>query len=75
VPLQKFSKELVHDVFMVIEEPESPIIIKASNATEEGTTIGQFYTQIKNTIHTLGRSSKKEWWYHFYRQYRKTNDV
>ncbi len=59
VPLQKFSKELVHDVFMVIEEPESPIIIKASNATEEGTTIGQFYTQIKNTIHTLEEAAKK----------------
>ena len=53
VPLEKFSRELVHDVFMVIEEPEHPIDIKSFATTEEGLTIGQFYTQIKGMITVL----------------------
>jgi len=58
VPIQKFSKELVHDVFMVIEEPENPIEIKASLDKAEGLTIGQFYTNIKSLITSLEAEAK-----------------
>lgn len=58
VPIEKFSKELIKDVFMVIEEPENPIVIKATNAKAEGTTIGQFYTQIKKSISALEAAAK-----------------
>ena len=53
VPLEKFSKELVANVFMVIEEPEKPIDIKTLKASAGGSTIGEFYTAIKNTIKLL----------------------
>lgn len=59
VPLQKFSKELVHDVFMVIEEPENIIDIPSLKATADGVTIGQFYTNIKSLISTLEAEAKQ----------------
>jgi hypothetical protein len=55
VPIKAFSKELVHDVFMVIEEPEHPIPIMALAATEpQYATIGEFYAAIKAKIRELG---------------------
>jgi Ferritin-like len=49
VPLEKFSKELVEKVFMVIEMPEDPIDIKRKMLSAEKTTamtIGEFYMLI-----------------------------
>src|SRR3954452_10608985 len=43
VPLAPFSIDLVHDVFMVIEEPEDPIALRAAAADD--ITIGEFYAQ------------------------------
>ena len=64
VPIARFSKELVKDVFMSIEEPENPIQIKAilTGAEAESMTIGQFYTKIINQIRVLesvARNQKK----------------
>ena len=48
VPIKRFSKNLVKDVFMVIEEPEHPIDIRAAaEATEQFATIGEFYEAVK----------------------------
>jgi hypothetical protein len=61
VPLAPFSKQLVHDTFMVIEEPEDPLhfpVLKAElagAATPE--TIGQFYAKIADQI---GRLPEKD---------------
>ena len=57
VPIAKFSKDLVHDVFMTIEEPENPIKIE-NLAAEQGITIGMFYTQIKKMITRLEKKAK-----------------
>jgi hypothetical protein len=56
VGIERFSKRLVHDVFMVIEEPEHPIPIKVlmAAATEDFGTIGQFYQAIQRKIVELG---------------------
>lgn len=59
IPIAKFSKELVHDVFMTIEEPEHPINIESLTA-EAGVTIGMFYTQIKKLIISLENKAKKK---------------
>jgi hypothetical protein len=57
VPLQKFSKKLVHDVFMVIEEPEDTIHIrKTTDLRPEYHTIGQFYTALHEKIQELGET-------------------
>ena len=50
VPLEKFSVELVSNVFMSIEEPEKPIHINAALGTEGSMTIGQFYQKISEKI-------------------------
>jgi rubrerythrin len=60
VPIQKFSKELVKEVFMVIEEPETPIPIPLQGTEEGGETIGQFYTRIKNLITALETAAQAE---------------
>ncbi len=57
VGIEAFSKPLVHDVFMVIEEPEHPIpiqVLMASAATEDFGTIGQFYQAIQRKLVELG---------------------
>jgi hypothetical protein len=57
VPLAPFSKQLVQDVFMVIEEPEDPLHFPVLRATAEAApseTIGQFYAGIKDQIRKLG---------------------
>jgi hypothetical protein len=58
VPLAPFSKQLVNDTFMVIEEPEDPIpypVVKAALAAqpEQPVTIGQFYAGIIEQIKEL----------------------
>lgn len=59
VPLAPLSKQLVHDVFMVIEEPENPqhyphLALMAAQQPET-VTIGQFYQQIKDEISALSQ--------------------
>jgi hypothetical protein len=59
VGLHPFSKQLVHDEFMVIEEPEDPhqYPLRATAlaaAPAEPTTIGQFYDAIRKRIVELG---------------------
>jgi hypothetical protein len=57
VPIKAFSKELVKDVFMTIEEPEDPIPIHhdALAALDETFgTIGEFYAAIQQKIGELG---------------------
>jgi hypothetical protein len=53
VGIEAFSKTLVHDTFMTIEEPEHPVPIKAA-AEPEYATIGQFYEAIQQKISELG---------------------
>jgi hypothetical protein len=50
VPLERFSRQLVHDVFMEIEEPEGPLHFPVAEAVPPGQTIGQFYTAIKDRL-------------------------
>jgi len=55
VGIEPFSKKLVHDVFMVIEEPEHPIPIQTfAESAEEYGTIGEFYRAIQKKIIELG---------------------
>jgi Ferritin-like len=57
VPIKPFSKALVWDVFMRIEEPEHPIPVEppeALAAEPEYATIGQFYAAIRKKIGELG---------------------
>ena len=56
VSLEKYSPDLVKNVFMEIEEPEHPIDLMPVSDHEEDegfNTIGQFYMAIKNMINTL----------------------
>jgi len=56
VPLAPFSKQLVHDVFMVIEEPEDPLhfpVLKSAASGAPSETIGEFYAGIKDQIRKL----------------------
>jgi hypothetical protein len=62
VPLAGFSKELVHDVFMHIEEPEDPInypvrkaMLLGAAPEEEYNTIGEFYESIRRRLIELDR--------------------
>jgi len=58
VPIRSFSLELVHDVFMTIEEPEEPkpfpVKPLALLASAAKLTIGQFYRAIKAQLDALG---------------------
>ena len=61
VPIAKFSKQLIKNVFMVIEEPEDPIDIKLLRGSEpEEVTIGQFYAKIADQIKVLEAAAKAE---------------
>lgn len=54
VGLEKFSKDLIKNVFMEIEEPENPIDIPSgTTSTNDGETIGQFYQGIIQDIQAL----------------------
>jgi hypothetical protein len=50
VPVKAFSRDLVHDVFMVMEEPEFPPF----PVDERHATIGGFYRAIQKKISELG---------------------
>lgn len=52
VTLQKYSKNQVKEVFMEIEEPETPLDleVKSRGAEPEYATIGQFYDALKEKI-------------------------
>jgi ferritin-like protein len=50
VPLARFSRKLVHDVFMEIEEPEDPLRFKVRRQAVPEKTIGRFYTAIKDRL-------------------------
>jgi rubrerythrin len=57
VGLKKFSKSLVRDVFMEIEEPENPIHFPsaaAASAAQTFATIGAFYRAVIEKIQELG---------------------
>lgn len=57
VGLQKFSKELVYEVFMKIEKPEHPIVFPvppAMAAAPTFATIGEFYRAMIEKIQELG---------------------
>jgi rubrerythrin len=59
VPLQRFSLQLTHDIFMTIEEPEDPIDFPvarqlATVAAEQYQTIGEFYGAIRRRLTKLG---------------------
>ena len=63
VPLKQCSIELVHNVFMEIEEPEDPIVFPSVAAVEEGVpefrTIGEFYKAVSDKITALGPAAFK----------------
>lgn len=54
VPLAPLSKQLLHDVFMVIEEPEQTV--DGTVPPQDGVTIGEFYQHIKDEIVALGQT-------------------
>lgn len=55
VPLAKCSIELVRDVFMKIEEPAQPLVLKSSVAEAPSySTIGEFYEAIADKIREFG---------------------
>jgi hypothetical protein len=57
VGLAAFSKQLVLDTFMQIEEPEDPLhfpVLTMLASVKPKTTIGQFYEGIMTQIRTLG---------------------
>jgi rubrerythrin len=57
VPLARFSLDLVKNVFMVIEEPETPLSFPTEAAAAmPPQTIGQFYAAIKEQIKKCGES-------------------
>jgi Ferritin-like len=59
VGIEAFSKPLVLNTFMVIEEPEHPIPVKTlavAAAEPEFATIGEFYDAVKRKIDELGDS-------------------
>jgi hypothetical protein len=54
VGLKKFSKELVKDVFMKIEEPENPLHFPQAGGPVTFATIGAFYQAMIDKIVELG---------------------
>lgn len=56
VPLAPLSKQLLLDVFMVIEEPEQTV--DGTDPPPDGMTIGQFYENIKAEIVALGQGGQ-----------------
>lgn len=58
VGLAPFSRNLVENIFMVIEQPEHPLEFPALAAVaDEPMTIGQFYLKIRAVIGDLGDSA------------------
>jgi hypothetical protein len=57
VSLQKFSTDAVTGTFMVIEEPEDPLVFKTTAAAvPDFQTIGEFYSAVSTAIGNLGPS-------------------
>jgi hypothetical protein len=57
VPLERFSLQLTESVFMVIEQPEDPLVIPMDElAAGRPVTIGEFYDKIKRAIVAAGKS-------------------
>lgn len=60
VPLKKLSQDVVKNVFMVIEEPENPIVFPEKPMTmavaPDYHTIGEFYEAVSQLISDLGES-------------------
>lgn len=61
VPLKKLSHDVVKNVFMVIEEPENPIVFPekkmlSATAAPDYHTIGEFYEAVSQLISDLGES-------------------
>lgn len=56
VPLAPLSKQVVHDVFMVIESPNRTA--DGDPPSEEGITIGQFYRHLQAEIAALNKKKK-----------------
>ncbi len=60
VPLKKLSHDVVKNVFMVIEEPENPIVFPEKMLTAAAPpdyhTIGEFYEAVSQLISDLGES-------------------
>ena len=58
VGLAPFSRNLVEEIFMVIEQPEHPLEFPSlAAAADEPMTIGQFYLKIRAIIADLGDSA------------------
>jgi len=58
VGLAPFSRVLVENIFMVIEQPEHPLEFQSlAAAADEPMTIGQFYLKIRAIIGDLGDSA------------------
>jgi len=63
VPIAKFTKDLMKDVFMAIEEPEDPIKIKSfmmMKGAEDKLTIGMFYDKIAKQLTFLETEAKQK---------------
>jgi hypothetical protein len=58
VGLEHFSREVVEKVFLLIEEPEDPLVfpLVLDEAPVESITIGQFYNRVKAVIQHGGES-------------------
>jgi hypothetical protein len=56
VPLKKCSLDLVKNVFMVIEEPEDPLVLRAALAAGHH-TIGEFYDALDAKLQELGQKA------------------
>src|SRR3954452_3591006 len=61
VGIEAFSKTLVGNIFMKIEEPEHPIPVKtlALEAVPDFATIGEFYKALKNKLGDFDKSAFK----------------
>ena len=54
VGIERFSKDLVLNVFMEIEEPEKPLVLKtAALEADEYKTIGEFYQALQKKINDI----------------------
>lgn len=82
VGIEAFSKPLVENVFMIIEEPEHPIPVKTLEleAVPDFATIGQFYAALKkklgefgNSIFTVGPNEQVLSWFDAARLFPITN--
>jgi hypothetical protein len=54
VPLQAYSLQTVEEIFMRIEAPERPLVLKATFAVRSYATIGAFYAALADRLEQLG---------------------